>query len=57
MNLVDSQDNIEAGRRFYNEARPHRALDWLTPTELARQTGLKPGLSNSKESEILASER
>jgi putative transposase len=44
MGLADAQDKIEAWRRFYNEARPHSALDWLTPTEFALQTGLKPGL-------------
>ncbi len=57
MSLTDAQDKIEAWRRFYNEARPHSALDWLTPTEFARQAGLKPGLSSSTEPEILTSER
>ena len=57
MSLADAQGKIEAWRRHYNEARPHSALDWLTPSEIARQTGLKPGLSSSKEPEILTSER
>ena len=57
MSLADAQGKIEAWRRHYNEARPHSALDWLTPSEFARQTGLKAGLSSSKEPEILNSER
>ena len=57
MSLADAQDKIEAWRRHYNEARPHSALDWRTPMEFARQTGLKPGLSDNKEPEILTSER
>ncbi len=57
MSLADARDKIEAWRRNYNETRPHSALDWLTPMEFARQTGLKPGLSDNKEPEILTSER
>jgi len=57
MSLADAQDKIEAWRRFYNEARPHGALDWLTPIEFARQIGLKPDLANNQEPEILTSER
>jgi len=57
MSLADAQDKIEAWRRFYNEARPHSALDWMTPTEFARHTGLKPGVSSNKRPEILTSER
>jgi putative transposase len=57
MSLADAQDKIEAWRRFYNEARPHSALDWMTPTEFARHTGLKPGVSSNQEPEILTSER
>ena len=57
MSLADVQDKIEAWRRHYNEVRPHSALDWLTPSEFARKTGLKPGLSSRQEPEILTSER
>ena len=57
MNLADAQTKIEAWRRFYNEARPHSALDWQTPTEFARQTRLQPGLSRTKAPEILTSKR
>ena len=47
MSLKDAQDKIEAWRRHYNEARPHSALDWQTPSEFARQTGPRPGQSSS----------
>ena len=57
MSLADAQDKIEAWRRFYNEARPHSALDWQTPSEFARQTRLQPCLSRTKEPEVLTSER
>jgi CRP-like cAMP-binding protein len=57
MSLAAAQDKIDAWRRFYNEARPHGALDWRTPIEFARQTGLRPGPSNIQEPEILTSER
>jgi putative transposase len=57
MSLADAQDKIEAWRRFYNEARPHSALDWKTPSEFARQARLQPGLSRTKEPEIQTSER
>ena len=57
MSLADAQDKIEAWRRYYNEDRPHGALDWRTPTEFARQTGPRPGLSSSKEPENPTSER
>jgi putative transposase len=36
-NLSDAKGKIEAWRRDYNEARPHRALNYLTPNEFAAQ--------------------
>jgi len=57
MSLSDAADKIEAWRRFYNEARPHSALDWKTPSEFALQHGFKPVLQGKKEPEILTSER
>jgi putative transposase len=38
LSLEDARTKIEAWRRDYNEVRPHSALDWLTPSEYARQT-------------------
>lgn len=57
MSLADAQAKIEAWRRFFNEVRPHGALDWRAPTEFARQTGPRPGLSRRQEPEIPTSER
>jgi putative transposase len=37
LSLQDARSKIEGWRRMYNESRPHGALDWLTPTEFARQ--------------------
>jgi putative transposase len=33
--LADAKSKIEAWRRDYNETRPHRALDDLTPAQYA----------------------
>ena len=35
--LTDAKDKIETWRRDYNEVRPHRALNYLTPNEFAAQ--------------------
>ncbi|MFM8345912.1 MAG: integrase core domain-containing protein, partial [Betaproteobacteria bacterium] len=51
-NLNQPASSIPGAVHHYNESRPHSALDWKTPTEFARQTGLKHGLSDSKEPEI-----
>jgi putative transposase len=37
LSLDDARRKIEAWRAFYNEARPHTALKWLTPSEFARR--------------------
>ncbi len=36
LSLEDAQHKIEEWRRYYNEARPHSALQWATPVEFAR---------------------
>ena len=56
MSLTDAQEKIEFWRKHYNEARPHSALDWRTPSEFARQTGPGPGLSMNQEPENPTSE-
>jgi putative transposase len=38
LSLDDAKAKIEAWRRYYNESRPHSALDWKSPQEFARQT-------------------
>jgi putative transposase len=37
---------IEAGRRHYNEVRPHSSLDYLTPNEFVAQAA-KPATRNA----------
>lgn len=37
LSLDDAREKIDAWRAYYNEVRPHSALDWMTPTEYARQ--------------------
>ena len=41
-------------RDFYNEERPHSALDWQTPKEFSLKNGSKPCLQNNKEPDELA---
>jgi putative transposase len=56
MSLQDAGNKIEAWRGFYNEERPHSALDWQTPKEFALKNGSKPCLQNNKEPDLLTSE-
>ncbi|WP_237577835.1 transposase, partial [Mycetohabitans sp. B6] len=37
LSLEDAKRKIEAWRQYYNEARPHSALQWMTPAEFACQ--------------------
>lgn len=46
LSLTDARSKIDAWRRFYNEERPHSALQWQTPAEFARQHGAQ---ANSQE--------
>ena len=57
MSLDDARGKIEAWRRYYNESRPHSALDWATPAEFARRCWLQPATAISKKPEISTSER
>ena len=57
LSLDDAKRKIEAWRRYYNEARPHTALDWATPAEFARRCGLQPASAVSEEPEISTSDR
>lgn len=57
LSLDDAKRKIEAWRRYYNEARPHTALDWATPAEFARRCGLQPTSAVSEEPEISTSDR
>jgi putative transposase len=33
LSLADARDSLEKWRKDYNRARPHSALDWMTPEE------------------------
>lgn len=57
MSLNDAKDKIEAWRRYYNESRPHSALDWSTPAEFARRWWLQPATAIPQTPEISTSER
>ncbi|WP_371130270.1 integrase core domain-containing protein [Nitrosospira sp. Nsp18] len=35
--LEDARRKIDEWRQYYNETRPHSALQWATPAEFARQ--------------------
>lgn len=57
MSLDDAKRKIEAWRKYYNEVRPHSALDWATPAEFAHGCGLQPASMASKEPEISTFDR
>jgi len=57
LSLDDAKAKIAAWRTYYNESRPHSALDWATPTEFARRSGLQAASTNLKEPEVPTSER
>lgn len=42
MSLEDAVAKISAWRTYYNESRPHSALDWATPAEFARRCKESP---------------
>jgi putative transposase len=57
MSLSDAKGKIEAWRTYYNESRPHSALDWETPAEFARRCWVPPATAMSTEPEISTSKR
>lgn len=57
MSLDDAKGKIEAWRRYYNESRPHSALDWSTPAEFARRCWLQPATAIPQKPEISTSRR
>ncbi len=57
MSLNDARGKIEAWRRYYNESRPHSALDWSTSAGFARSCWLQPPTAIPQKPEISNSER
>lgn len=55
LSLDDAKAKIGAWRTYYNESRPHSALDWATPTEFARRCGLQAASTILKEPQISTS--
>ncbi|WP_175006904.1 integrase core domain-containing protein, partial [Burkholderia lata] len=43
---------IEVWREYYNEARPHSALQWMTPAEFACQCTDRADSAHPEESEF-----
>ena len=41
LSLADARCKIDTCRRFYSEERPHSAIAWKTPAEVAREHGAK----------------
>ena len=52
LSLEDAKAKIEEWRRYYNETRPHSALQWATPAEFACQARERARLSSSMKPEI-----
>jgi putative transposase len=57
LSLADAQGKIEHWRRYYNEIRPHSALQWATPAEFARQARESSSSGDMTKPEISTSER
>jgi putative transposase len=57
LSMEDARDKIAAWRTYYNESRPHSALDWATPAEFARNCRLEPAIAIPEEPEVPTSER
>lgn len=52
LSLDDARGKIDAWRAYYNEARPHSALNWLTPSDFARQQRESATTKATQEPEI-----
>ena len=52
ISLEGAKEKIEAWRQYYNETRPHSALQWESPANFARQALQKASSEAKLESEI-----
>ena len=57
LSLADARAKIEAWRMYYNETRPHSALEWATPAECVRRCRMQAAMAMSEEPEVPTSER
>lgn len=55
--MDDAQAKIAAWQTYYNESRPHSALDWLTPADFVRRCCLQAISAIPEEPEVPTSER
>ena len=53
LSLEDAKAKIGAWRTYYNESRPHSALDWATPTELPVDAACRPHRRSPKSRKFL----
>ena len=55
LSLEDARRKIDEWRQYYNEMRPHSALQWATPAEFARRAreNTLPGRPTKPEFSIL----
>ncbi|MCF2135362.1 transposase [Mycetohabitans sp. B7] len=53
MSLENAKRKIETWRQYYNEMRPHCALQWMTPAEFARQYSPQANLATPKSRKFL----
>jgi putative transposase len=57
LSLDGARRKIEDWRQYYNETRPHSALQWATPAEFARQAREKALKETSTTPEISTNDR
>jgi transposase InsO family protein len=55
--VADAQAKIGAWRTYYNETRPHSALEWATRAEFARRCCLQAATAIPEEPEVPTSEQ
>jgi putative transposase len=57
LSLADAQSKIDDLRTYYNEVRPHPALQWMTPAEFAHQARESASADNLTKPEISTSDQ
>ncbi|WP_258549896.1 transposase, partial [Klebsiella pneumoniae] len=57
LSLDDARSKLAGWRRYYNESRPHCALQWVTPAEFACQARKNASTDDSPTPEISTSGR
>lgn len=57
LSLDNARGKIAAWRQYYNESRPHSALQWETPAEFARRARQRAPTDETPKPEIPTSDR